>query len=40
MYMEINPLLHRLFLDLDIIFFFSGNIENNSRKFKLSFEYF
>ena len=39
-YMQINPLLHRLFLDHDIIFLFLDKIEKIQEKFKLSFEYF
>ena len=33
---QLNPLLHRLFLDHDIIL---GNIEKIQEKFKISFEY-
>ena len=35
----LNPLLHRLFLDHDIIPFFD-NIEKIHEKIKLRFEYF
>ena len=35
-----NPILHRLFLDHDIIFQFLDNMEKNQEKCKLSFEYF
>ena len=35
-----NPLVHGLFLDYDIIFYFLDNIEKNQEKFKLRFEYF
>ena len=38
-YMQINPLLHWLFLDHDIIFLFLDKIEKIQEKFKLSFEY-
>ena len=37
---DINPLLHRLFLDHDGHFLFLDNIEKNQEKFKLPFEYF
>ena len=36
----LNPLLHRLFLDHDIIFLSLDNIEKHQEKFRLSFEYF
>ena len=37
----LNTLLHRLFLDHDIIFFlFLDNTEKIQEKFRLSFEYF
>ena len=36
----INPLLHWLFLDHDIIFYFKTTLKKIQEKFKLSFEYF
>ena len=36
----LNALLHRLFLDHDIIFYFLDNIEKIQEKFKPSFEHF
>ena len=36
----VNPLLHRLFLDHDITFFFLDNIEKIQEKIELSFKYF
>ena len=38
--LSLTPLLHRLFLDQDIIFLFLNTIEKILEKFKLSFEYF
>ena len=35
----VNTLLHRLFLDHDIIFLFLDNIEKMQEKLKFSFEY-
>ena len=35
--MYINPLLHMLFLDHDIIFLFLDNVEKIQEKFKLKF---
>ena len=36
----LNPLLYRLFLDHDIIFFFKITLKKNQEKIKLTFEYF
>ena len=36
----INPLLHRLFIDHDIDFYFLENIDRTREKFNLSFENF
>ena len=38
--MVVKPLLHRLFLDHDIIFYYLDNFEKVEEKFKVSFEYF
>ena len=37
---HLNPLLHRLFLDNDIIFYFYTALKKLKKKIKLSFEFF